>query len=36
MFGIPGLLAFPIMFPPLGGEFDQTPVQFVIADDRHL
>ncbi len=30
MFGNPGLLAFPLMFPPLGGEFNQTPVQFVI------
>jgi multidrug efflux pump len=30
MFANPGLLAFPIMFPPLGQEFDQTPVQFVV------
>ncbi len=30
MFTNPGLLAFPLMFPPLGQEFNQTAVQFVI------
>jgi len=30
MFANPGLLAFPLMFPPLGQEFNQTAVQFVI------